>query len=138
MERSIQSCGGTLSEATAVTELVVVEALRMSNSSCEAFEEPPYISGVRKKEKDVIGSRALEATSSMKAVPIKTCFVDVILRRIGSRCTHRRDPGSRWVGAGDDNVDGARCSLKSFSPLRCLLKTRGGNRLTRQVDRINP
>ena len=44
------------------------------------------------------------------------------LQRIGPRCTHRRVPGSRWVGAGDADV--ARCSLKSFSPLRCLLETR--------------
>ena len=64
-ERPIQSCGGTVSEATAVTELVVVEALRMSNSLCEAFEEPPYISVVRKKIY-VTGSRALETTSSRK------------------------------------------------------------------------
>ena len=49
IERPIQSCGGTISEATAVTELVVVEVLRMSNSLCEAFEEPPYMVGVRGK-----------------------------------------------------------------------------------------
>ena len=40
IERPIQSRGDTISEATAVTELVVVEALRRSNSLCEAFEEP--------------------------------------------------------------------------------------------------
>ena len=32
IERPIQSCGDTPNEATAVTELVIVEALRMSNS----------------------------------------------------------------------------------------------------------
>ena len=58
IEMPIQSCSVTVSEATAVTELVVVKALRMFNSLFEAFEEPPYISGVRNK-KDVIGSRAL-------------------------------------------------------------------------------
>ena len=42
--------GDTVSEATAVTDLVVVEALRMSNSLCEAFEEPPYMARVRKKK----------------------------------------------------------------------------------------
>ena len=51
VERPIQSCGGTVSEATAVTGLVVVEALRMSNSLCESFEEPPYMAGLRKKKK---------------------------------------------------------------------------------------
>ena len=50
IEMPIQSCGDTRSEATAVTELVVVEALRMFNLLCEAFGEPPYISGVRKKK----------------------------------------------------------------------------------------
>ena len=49
IERPIQSCGCTISEATAVTELVVVEVLRMSNSLCEASEEPPYMVGVRGK-----------------------------------------------------------------------------------------
>ena len=42
-ERPIQSRGGTVSEATAVTELVVVEALRMSNLLCEAIGEPLYM-----------------------------------------------------------------------------------------------
>ena len=51
IERPIQSCGGTVSEATAVTELVVVETLRMSDLLYEAFEKPPYISGVRKKKR---------------------------------------------------------------------------------------
>ena len=70
IERPIQSCGGTVSEATTVTELVAVEALRMSNSLCEAFEEPPYMAGVRRKEnKYDKNSRALEATSSVRAVP---------------------------------------------------------------------
>ena len=50
VERPTQSRGDTVSEAAAVTELVVVEALRMSNSLCEAFEEPPYMAGVRKKK----------------------------------------------------------------------------------------
>ena len=68
IEGPIQSCGDTASEATAVTELVVVEALRMFNSLCEAFEEPPYMARVREKnEKEC--PRALEATSSVKAVP---------------------------------------------------------------------
>ena len=53
-ERPIQSRGSTISEATAVTELVVVKALRMSNSLCETIEEPPCMAGVRKK-KEVIG-----------------------------------------------------------------------------------
>ena len=43
IEMPIQSCGDTVSEATAVTELVVVEALITFNSLCEAFEKPPYI-----------------------------------------------------------------------------------------------
>ena len=51
VERPIQSCGGTVSEATAVTGLVVVEALRMSNSLCESFAEPPYMAGLRNKKK---------------------------------------------------------------------------------------
>ena len=53
-ERPIQSRGDTVSEATAVTELVVVEALRMSNSLCKASEEPPYMARVRRK-KEIIG-----------------------------------------------------------------------------------
>ena len=68
IERPMQSRGDTVSEATAVTELVVVEALRMSNSLCEAFEEPPYMAGVREKNNKGC-LRALEATSSVKAVP---------------------------------------------------------------------
>ena len=68
-DRPIQSGGDTVSEATAVTELVVVEALRMSNSLCEAFEEPPYMAGVREKKKKKGCPRALESTSSVKAVP---------------------------------------------------------------------
>ena len=48
-ERPVQSRGGTVSEATAVMELVVVEALRMSNSLCEAIGEPPYMAGARKR-----------------------------------------------------------------------------------------
>ena len=50
-ERPIQSRGGIVSEATAITELVVVEALRMSNSLCKAIEEPPYMAGVRNKRR---------------------------------------------------------------------------------------
>ena len=48
-ERPVQSRWGTVSEATAVTELVVVEALRMSNSLCETIGEPPYMAGARKR-----------------------------------------------------------------------------------------
>ena len=33
------------------------------------------------------------------------------MRTIGTRCTHRRAPGSRLVGAGDADADVARCSL---------------------------
>ena len=45
IEMPIQSCGATVGGATAVTELVVVKALRIFSSLCEA-EEPPYVSGV--------------------------------------------------------------------------------------------
>ena len=69
IERPMQSRGDTVSEATAVTELVVVEALRMSNSLCEAFKEPPYMAKVRERKKKKGCPRALEATSSVKAVP---------------------------------------------------------------------
>ena len=49
IEGPIESCGGMVSEVTAVTGLVVVEALTMSNSLCETFEEPRYM-GVRGKK----------------------------------------------------------------------------------------
>ena len=50
-ERPAQFRGCTVSEATAITELVVVEALRMSNSLCEAIGDPPLdMAGVRKRE----------------------------------------------------------------------------------------
>ena len=38
--RSVQTRRDTVSKATAITELVVVEALRISNSMCEAMGEP--------------------------------------------------------------------------------------------------
>ena len=51
-EKPVQFRGGTVSEATAITELVVVEALRMFNSLCEAIGEPPLdMVGVRKRER---------------------------------------------------------------------------------------
>ena len=138
IERPTQSCGGPVSEATAVTGLVVVEALRMSNSLCEAFEESPYMMGVRGKE-NIIG--ILERLGPPVQVEHNrtntTCLVNVSLKRIEPRCTHRRVLRSRWVGAGDADIDVARCSLKSFSLLRCLLRTRGRNRLSKQVGRIN-
>ena len=49
IEGPIQSCGGIVSEAAAVTGLVVFKALRMSSSLCEAFEEPRYIGVKRNK-----------------------------------------------------------------------------------------
>ena len=138
IERPIQSCGGTISEATAVTELVVVEALRMSNSLCEAFEEPPYMVGEREKQ-NIIGilERSRPPVQLEQYRTNKGCLVNASLNRIRPRCTHRRVPGSRWVGAGDAGADVARCSLRSFSPLHCLLETRARNRLIKQVDRIN-
>ena len=138
IESPIQSCGGTVSEATAVTGLVVVEALRMSNLLCEAIEKSPYMMGVRGKE-NIIGilERLRPPVQLEHNCTNKTCLVNASLKRIGPRCTHRRVPRSRWVGAGGVDVDVARCSLKSFSPLRCLLRTRGRNRLSKQVDRIN-
>ena len=39
-DRPVQIRGETVSEATAITELVVVEAPRMPNSLCEAMGEP--------------------------------------------------------------------------------------------------
>ena len=38
--------------------------------------------------------------------------VDASIMIIVPRCTHRRVPGSRLVGAGDADVAVARCSLK--------------------------
>ena len=50
-EKPVQFRGGTVGEATAITELVVVEALRKSNSLCEAIGQPPLdMAGVRKRE----------------------------------------------------------------------------------------
>ena len=89
---------------------------------------------VQKRRSTAQSTRPTEwSTSAAESAEPKAAF-----KRIGSRCTHRRVPRSRWVDAGDDvDVDVARCSLKSFSPLRCLLRTRGGNRLSTQVDSIN-
>ena len=47
--KSVQARGGAVSEATAMTESVVVEALRMSNSLCEAMGEPPRRTGSKTK-----------------------------------------------------------------------------------------
>ena len=40
-DRPVRTRGDTVSETTAITELVVVEALKMSNSVCKAIGEPP-------------------------------------------------------------------------------------------------
>ena len=53
---------GAVSEATATAESVVVEALRMSNSLCEAMGEPSRRAGSKKKGKWE-GSKALKATN---------------------------------------------------------------------------
>ena len=47
--KSVQARGGAVSEATATTESVVVEALRMSNSLCEAMGEPSRRTGSKEK-----------------------------------------------------------------------------------------
>ena len=50
--RPVQARGGAVSEATAITELVVVEALRMPNSLCEEMGEPPSdMPGVKNRKK---------------------------------------------------------------------------------------
>ena len=43
--RLVQARGGAVSEVTATTELVVVEALRMSNSLWEAMRKPKKYKG---------------------------------------------------------------------------------------------
>ena len=47
--KSVQAYGGAVSEATATAKSVVVEALRMSNSLCEAMWEPSRRAGSAKK-----------------------------------------------------------------------------------------
>ena len=52
--RSVQTRGDTVSEATAIMELVVVEALRISNSLREATRKPPLgMSGKKKKSREL-------------------------------------------------------------------------------------
>ena len=53
--KSVQARGGAVSEATAMTESVVVEALRMSNALCEAMEESSRRTGSKKIEREVRG-----------------------------------------------------------------------------------
>ena len=56
--RLVQTREGTVSEATAITELVVVEALRISNSLCKAMGEPSLdIPGEKKVERAARGHR---------------------------------------------------------------------------------
>ena len=62
-DRPVQTRGNTVSEATATTEPVVVEAMRMSNSLCEAMGEPPLdMPGIRIRKKKK-GDRLPEATN---------------------------------------------------------------------------
>ena len=61
--RPVQTRGGAVSEATAITELVVVEALRMFNSLCEAMGEPPSdMPGVKNRNR---GKKALELSKPL-------------------------------------------------------------------------
>ena len=50
--------------------------------------------------------------------------------RIGPRCTHRRVPGSRLVGAGDADVVVARCSLKILFFVTLLANNLGEEQTT--------
>ena len=50
-----------------------------------------------------------------------------------SRCTHRRVPGSRLVGAGDADVVVVRCSLKNIFFVT-LLANKLGEEQTEQQD----
>ena len=69
---------------------------------------------------EVFVKRVFESQQQLQVMTM--LLLVAVFKEGGSRCTHRRVPGSRWVGAGDDVGDVARCSLESFSQLRCLLR----------------
>ena len=105
-DRPVQTRGNTVSEATATTEPVVVEAMRMSNSLCEAMGEPPLdMPGIRirKKEKKAIDCQRPPISvkaAEMQPYQIDTNLVNASLKIKGSSLYSQKVPVSRLVGAG--------------------------------------